>query len=139
MFWLTFAYYIWHMCVSPMRQCVAHIHDPDTILAFDLNIKFKSLFTCFRVRLITFFRFDFGLPYLSHEMMCCIHSWSQYNVDLWPQVQIYKFLTCFYVWPITIFDLTLAYHIWHTRLSPWEPCRGCVAYIYDPNRFVSDS
>ena len=50
-----------------------------------------------------FFSFDIGIPYLAHgsitrrgcivyhqERMFCVHSWSQYDVDLWPEGQIYR-------------------------------------------------
>ena len=63
--------------------CVANIHDPDTTLKFDLKVK------------------SIG------------------------------FLTCFCVQPIPIFDLTLAYHIWHMGLSPWEDVSSTFMILYD--------
>ena len=57
--------YLAHGCII-MRRCVAYINDPDTILNFDLKVKFIEFLTCFRVRPITFFRIDIGLPYLAH-------------------------------------------------------------------------
>ena len=33
--------YLAHGCIT-MRQCVAYIHDPDSMLTFDLNVKFKG-------------------------------------------------------------------------------------------------
>ena len=60
--WLT----IFGTWVSPKRRCVAYIHDPDTTLSFDLNVKFIGFLTCFRVRSITFLKIDIGLPYLAH-------------------------------------------------------------------------
>ena len=53
-----------HGCIS-MKQCVAHIHDPDTTLTFDLMLKFIG-FLHNGVRPITLFWFDIGLPYLAH-------------------------------------------------------------------------
>ena len=75
----------------------------------------------------------FGPLVYHHEMMCHVHSWSQYNVDLRPQGQIYRFVS-----DLELFlDLTLVNHIWHMCLSPWEPLRGSVVYIYDPNSNIN--
>ena len=46
-------------------------------------------------------------------------------IPCWPltfdfKVKFTGFLICFCVQPITIFDLKLAYHIWHMCLSLWE-------------------
>ena len=112
-----------------MRPSVTYIHDSDTTLNFDLKVKFIGFLTCFRVRPITFFWFDIGLPYLAHgcitirQCVMYIHdSDTTLNFDL--KVKFIGFLTCLCVRPITIFDLTLAYHIWHNGLSP------CDTYIH---------
>ena len=57
--------YLAHGCIT-MRGCVGYIHDPDTTVNFDLKVKFIGFLTCFRVRPITFFWIDIGLPYLAH-------------------------------------------------------------------------
>ena len=57
--------YLAHWCIT-MRRCVAYIHDPDTTLNFYIKVKFIGFLTCFRVRPITFFWIDIGLPYLAH-------------------------------------------------------------------------
>ena len=44
--------YLVHGCIT-MRQCLAHIHDPNTALTSDLKIKFTGFLTCFRVWPIT--------------------------------------------------------------------------------------
>ena len=71
---LTHNYFFWfdiglpylaHGCIT-MRRYVAYIHGPDTTFNFDLKVKFIGFLTCFRVRHITFFWFDIGLPYLAH-------------------------------------------------------------------------
>ena len=36
--------YLAHGCIT-IRQCVAYIHDPDSMLTFDFNVKFKG-FSC---------------------------------------------------------------------------------------------
>ena len=76
-----------------------------------------------------FFWFEIGLPYLAHgcitirQCVMYIHdSDTTLNFDL--KVKFIGFLTCLCVRPITIFDLTLAYHIWHNGLSP------CDTYIH---------
>ena len=57
--------YLAHRCIT-MRRCVKYIHNPDTTLNFDLKVKFIGFLTCFRVRPITSFLIDIGLPYLAH-------------------------------------------------------------------------
>ena len=75
-----------------------------------------------RVRPITFFWFDIGLPYLAHgciTMRRCvtyIHDPdATLNFDL--KVKFIGFLTCFHVRPIMLFGLTLADHIGHKCVS----------------------
>ena len=74
--------YVAHGCIT-IRQCVTYIHDPKSTLTFDLEVKFIGIFTCFRVRPISFYWFDIDLPYLAHgcisihERMCRVHSWSR--------------------------------------------------------------
>ena len=107
--------YFAHGCI-PMRRCVTHNHDPDMTLTFGLKVKFIGFLTCFLVRPITFFWFNIGLPYLARRCiiirLCGVHSWSQYNVDLWPKLKFTGILTCIRVWSITI--------MWHMCLSLWE-------------------
>ena len=74
--------YVAHGCIT-IRQCVTYIHDPESTLTFDLEVKFIGIFTCFRVRPISFYWFDIDLPYLAHgcisihERMCRVRSWSR--------------------------------------------------------------
>ena len=77
-----------------MRQCVTCIHDPNTMLTCDLKVKFIGFFYMFSCRARNYFLLWHWLPLFStwfyhHKSMCCIHSWSWYNIDLWPQDQIY--------------------------------------------------
>ena len=69
--------YLAHWCMT-MRRCVAHIHDPESTLTFDLKVKFIGFLTCFRVRLITFF---FGLTLAAYHIwhkriLLPIQHWS---------------------------------------------------------------
>ena len=60
-----------------------------------------------------------------HKRMCCIHSWSRFDVDLWLQGQIYRLLSCLHVRPVTSvsFDIGIPY------LAHWSiTMRGCVIY-----------
>ena len=79
-----------------------------------------------RVRPISFFWFDIGLPYLAHMCItirrCIAYIYdpgTTLNLDLKVKF-ILGFLTCFHVRPITFFGLTLVYHIWHMGVSPWD-------------------
>ena len=112
--------YLAHECITMRRFMIQ-------ILNFDLKVKFTGFLTCFRVRPITIFGVDIGLPFLAHG--CIIIRWcvayirdpdTTLNVDL--NVTFIEFWTCFCVRPIAIFIFlfTLAYHIWHIGLSPWE-------------------
>ena len=48
--------YFAHGCITcTMIGCVAYINDPDSILNFDLKVKYIRFLTCFGVRPITFF------------------------------------------------------------------------------------
>ena len=65
-----------------------------------------------------------------HQTMCCVHSWSRIDVDLWPQGKIYRQLSCLHVRPLTSdsFDIGLPY-LAHGSIT----LRGCVKYIHDPD------
>ena len=76
--------YLAHGCMT-MRGCVRYIHDPDTTLNFDLKVNFIGVLT-FRVWPITFF--------LVWHWLTIFGAWVS---------QFIGFLTCFSVWPITIF------------------------------------
>ena len=61
----------------------------------------------------------FGTWVYHHETMCRGHSWSRYNLELWPQGQIYRVFDMFSCPAHNFFfRLTLAYHIWHMDVSP---------------------
>ena len=62
--------------------------------------------------------------------MCCVHSWSRLDVDLWPPGQFYRLLSCLHVQPVTSvsFDIGIPY-LAHGSITK----RGCVKYIHDPD------
>ena len=99
------------------RTCM--MHDPDTILILDLIVKFIRFLTCLRVWSVTFFCFNIGIIIFGnrvyhHEALCLVHSWSQYNVDFWPQSQIYRVLTCqtISIW-VNPCGRMCRIHLWH--------------------------
>ena len=49
-----------------MRLCVAYIHDPDSTLIFDLNVKFYRFLSYLCVQPVISVCFDIGIPYLAH-------------------------------------------------------------------------
>ena len=56
-----------HGCIT-IRQCVAYIHDPDSMLNFDLKVKFKG-FCRLHVRPVTSVSFDNGLSNLADRFI----------------------------------------------------------------------
>ena len=129
--WLTiFGTWVYHhetMCL--------YIHDPDTTLNFDLNIKFIGFLTSFGVQPITTFWFDIGLLCLAHGCITIRQRVTNIldpdrtlNFDL--KVKLILCLTCLLVWPITFFFIwhwltifgTWVYHyekMWYVHLCSW--------------------
>ena len=63
----------------------------------------------------------FGTWVYNHETMCRVHSWSRYDLELWPQGQIYRVFDMFSCLAHNFFfGLTLAHHTWHMGVSPWD-------------------
>ena len=101
-------------------------------LTFDLKVKFTGFLICICVQPKTIFWFDiclitiFNTCVYHHERMFRVHLCSRFNIDLWPQGQIYRFLSCLLVQPVTsvCFD-----YLAHGSIT----MKGCVAYIYDPD------
>ena len=56
--------YLAHGCIT-IRQCVANIHDPDSMLTFDLKVKFQRVLSCLHVRPVTSVSFDIGISNLA--------------------------------------------------------------------------
>ena len=49
----------------------------------------------------------FGLPYLAHGCITTRHSWSRYDLELWPQGQIYRVYDCVQASPFMSFDIVI--------------------------------
>ena len=81
------------------------------------------------VQPITFLWFDIGLPVYQHETMCRVHSWSWYDLELWPQGQIYRVFDMFscpainffldWHW-LTIFGTWMYHHQTMCRVHSWS-------------------
>ena len=71
-----------------------------------------SLFlSCLIWRLLTIF----GTWVYYQDRMGQVHSWSRYDVELWPQGQIYRFLAWFRALPVT----NLFHHMHETTFVLW--------------------
>ena len=72
----------------------------------------------------------FGIWVFHHEKMWHIQLCFWFDVDLWPQGQIYRLLSCLHVRLVTSvrFDIGLPY-LAHGSIT----MRGCVKYIHGPN------
>ena len=76
----------------------------------------------------------FGTWVYHHERMCSIHSWYGFDINLWPQGQIYSFLSCLHVQPITFVCLDIGIpYLTHGSIT----IRGCVPYIHDPDKMLT--
>ena len=141
-FCLTLANHIWHMGVSQWDDvsCTFMIHIgcwPLTSLSnlyrvFDMfSFPAHNLFFG-----LTLADYMFGTWVYYHERMCHRHSLlSQFNIDLWPQGQIYRFLSCLCVQPS--WNFCLLWH-WHTLFTHGSIItRGWVAYIHDPDMMLT--
>ena len=121
--------YLAHACIT-IRRCVVYVYDPDTILNFDLNVKFIGFMTYFYFWPRTIFWFDIGSPYLEpgshHKKMWHVYSCSRFDIDLWRQGQIYRLLS-FHVTSVS-FDIGILY-LAHGSITK----KGCVKYIHDPD------
>ena len=61
--------------------------------------------------------------------MCRLHSRYRFDIDFRPQGQIYRFLLCFRVRPLTSVCFDIGIPFWaHGSIT----MRTCIAYIYDP-------
>ena len=77
-YFLTMAYHFWHIGLSP-REVDTYIHVPDSMLTFDLKVRFIGF--CLHVRSVTSVSFDICIPYLAHgsfTMRGCV----KYSHDL---------------------------------------------------------
>ena len=105
---------------------------------YDLEVWPKGqiymVFDWFRVQFITFFDWQlltiYGTWVYHHTTMCRVHPWSRFDVDLLPQGQIYRLLSCLLVRPLTFvsFDIGIPC-LAHGSIT----IRGGVKYIHDPD------
>ena len=123
--------YLAHGCFT-IKLCATYIHDPDMTLNFGHIYRVFDMFSCQAYNLFLDWQWltIFCTWVYHHKTLCCVHSWSRFDVDLWPQGQIYRLFSCFPIGPVTSvsFDSGKPYS---------EPVsitmKGCVKYIYDPD------
>ena len=85
--------YIWHMGLSPWDN----VSRTFTTLVWPLSLTSRSNFQGFflsscptrNFTLLWHWHIKFGTRVYHHETMCLIHSWSQYDINLWVKCQIY--------------------------------------------------
>ena len=101
-----------------MRRCIVDIRDTIKTLTFDVKAKFIRLWHCLgpTCTFCLLWRCDtcniFDPLVYHHEAFCCVHSWSWYNVDLWPQRQVDRFFFSWLCVQVTIFlsfDIIIPY------------------------------
>ena len=83
-------------------------------LNFNLKVKFYRVFDMYLCPAHNFLGVWHWLTIIGtwvyhHEMICRVYSWSRYYLDLWPQGQIYRLVSCLHVRPVTsvYFDIGL--------------------------------
>ena len=76
----------------------------------------------------------FGTWISHHATMCRVHSWSRYELELWPQGQIYRVFDMFSIQPkaFSWFDIGSPY-LAHGCIT----IRQCVAYIHVPDSMLT--
>ena len=62
----------------------------------------------------------FGTWVYCHETVCHVHSWFDVTLTIDLKLKLKGYLTCLHVQPVIIFASTLAYHILHMDVSPWD-------------------
>ena len=118
---LTLAYHIWHIGLSPWEDVSGQISW--SWYNFDLWPQ-GQIYKVYDMALYLWLSFFvlwhshtlFGKWVYHHGTMCRVHSWTLYDLDLWPRYQNYIFM-----------DLSLArclWHrytkFWHMGVSPWD-------------------
>ena len=106
-FWIDIGLpYLAHGSIT-MKVCITYIHDPDTILTFDLKVKFIGFMTWICVQASAFSSFDIAILYLARE---CI--------------TIVRYVTYIHELCITLtFDLNIKIFIYLSLsrcLAPWH-------------------
>ena len=109
-------------CIT-MRQCVVYIYDPNTMLTFDLKVKFLGFWHC-----------------LVFGQIFCHLTWSYHiwrmGISPWDNIS-HSFMTSVWPWPLAsisklylhhefvssqdcLCSLTKAFQIGHMAVSPWD-------------------
>ena len=71
-----------------------------------------------------------------HYERMCIDLWSRYDVDLWPQGQIYRVFDMAVYGP-QLFVFWNSQYIWHMSITPWTMCHihhgHCMTFTFGLN------
>ena len=116
-----------------MGRYVTYIHDPNTMLTFDLKVKYIGFLTCLCIQPTTSVCFDIGPSYLTHR-----------SLSPWDNVlHTFMILTPHWPWPegqiCWVFDMALCkghsfFLLWHSQtiFGTWVYHHElCVTYIHD--------
>ena len=88
--------YLAHGSIT-MRGCVKYIHDLDTTMTFDwpqgqiYRVYDMALHSGLSFFVLWHSHTLFGIWVYHHGTMCRVHSWTLFDLDLWPQYQNYIF------------------------------------------------
>ena len=128
------AYHIWHINVSPWEDVSRTFMTPIQRWHLTSRSMYRvfHMFSCpaYIFLLIWQWLTIFGTCVYHHERMCHVHLWYCFDIELWPQGQIYRFLSCLGVQPLTsvCFVIGIPY-LAHGSIT----MRWCVAYIHAPD------
>ena len=78
--------------------------------------------------------FIFGTWVYHHQTKCRIHSWSRYDLELWPQGQIYR---VFYMFSCPAHNFFLDWH-WLTIFRTWMYHHQTMCRVHSLSRFNVD-
>ena len=130
--------YLAHGSIT-MRRHVAYI----TTLTSDLKVKSTGFntYSCptRNFCLLWCWLTKFGTWVYHHERICCVHSWSWYDVDLCPQGQISEFMTWLCVLGIWVYYhgmMCLIYSLPLLDLDLWPQYQN---YIFTMNLSLARS
>ena len=109
---LTLAYHIWHISISPWgiwSSTFMILIQPWPLT----KVKFIGFLRWLCVQASAFLSFDIVYH---HGTMCRIHSWTLYDLDLWPQYHS----PWIWVWQNVLALWHRHTKFWHMGVSPWD-------------------
>ena len=73
----------------------------------------------------------FGTWVYHHDKMCRVHSWSRYDLELWPQGQIYRVFDMF---SCPAHNFFMVWH-WHTIFRTWMYHHETMCRVHSWSRY----